>query len=357
MTDTKIDVNEVRKKVDLIDFRIVKLLNERMEYVMRIKRLKEGITDQKREQIVMGNVQKHSQGLVKPGFAEKLFNEIISESKRIQQEGLKSIGFQGEHGAYGEVAALSFDNVLAPLPCREFVDVFDEVSSGQIDLGIVPVENSLEGAVTEVNDLLAGTDLKITGEVKLPIHHSLLALPETDYREIKAVYSHPQALAQCRGFLSRNNLEPTPFYDTAGAAKMIANARPKAAAAIASRHCAELYDLEIIKEEIEDDKSNFTRFLILAKESNKEPGNKCSIVFSTRHEAGTLFAVLKIFSDAGINLTRIESRPIRTDPGKYAFFLDFQGSEHDDKVTKALESVKQKTVMFKFLGCYKEAKL
>lgn len=357
MPDRKIDLDDVRRRVDLIDFRIIKLLNERMEYVMRIRRMKEGITDQKREQIVMGNIRKHSQGLVRPGFSSKLFDEIINESKRIQQEGLKSIGFQGEHGAYGEVVALKFDPTAVPLPCREFADVFDEVGSGQIGFGIVPVENSLEGAVTEVNDLLVGTDLRIAAEIKLPIHHSLLALPDTDYREIKAVYSHPQALAQCRGFLSRNNLEPVPFYDTAGAARMLSETRPKAAAAIASRHCAELYNLEVIKDEIEDDKSNFTRFLILAREASADAGNKCSIVFSTRHEAGTLFAVLKVFSDAGINLTRIESRPIRTDPGKCAFFLDFQGSERDDKVIKALESVKQKTVMFKFLGCYKEAKL
>ncbi|MBI5778245.1 MAG: prephenate dehydratase [Planctomycetes bacterium] len=357
MADVKLDLDDVRRKIDLIDFRIIKLLNERMEYVMRLRRLKDGITDQKREQIVMGNVQKHSQGLVRPSFSEKLFNEIISESKKIQQEGLKSIGFQGEHGAYGEDAALKFDNTGIPLPCRQFVDVFDEVGSGQIDFGVVPVENSLEGAVTEVNDLLVGTELKIFGEVRFPIHHSLLALPETDYREIKAVYSHPQALAQCRGFIARNNLEPIPFYDTAGAAKMISDTKAKAAAAIASASCAELYNLEIIKEEIEDDKSNFTRFLILAKESNKEPGNKCSIVFSTKHEAGTLFAVLKVFSDAGINLTRIESRPIRTDPGKYAFFLDFQGSDRDTKVIGALEQVNQKAVMFKFLGCYSEAKL
>ncbi|MFH0889367.1 MAG: prephenate dehydratase [Planctomycetota bacterium] len=357
MTDMKIDLNEVRKKVDLIDFRIIKLLNERMEYVMRIRKLKDVVTDPKREQMVIGNIQKHSQGLVRPDFSEKLFNEIIMESKRIQEQNLKSIGFQGEHGAYGEVAVISFDKAMVPLPCREFSDVFEVVSEGQIDFGIVPVENSLEGAVTEVNDLLVMTDLKIVGEVKLPIHHSLLALPETDYREIKMVYSHPQALAQCRGFLSRNNLEPIPFYDTAGAAKMISDTRAKAAAAIASKSCAELYNLEIIKEEIEDNKSNFTRFLILAKEPSKEPGNKCSIVFSTKHEAGTLFTVIEIFSDADINLTRIESRPIRNDPGKYAFFLDFQGLDRDTKVIKALESVQQKSVMFKFLGCYKEAVL
>ncbi|MEK7309718.1 MAG: prephenate dehydratase [Planctomycetota bacterium] len=357
MTDMKIDLNKVRKQVDLIDFRILKLLNERMEFVLRIKRLKEEIADPSREQVVLGNIQRHSQGLISQRFAEKLFNEVISESKRIQGQNLKSIGFQGEHGAYGEVAALTFDNSMVPLPCREFTDVFEAVKSGQIDFGIVPVENSLEGAVTEVSDLLVETGLKVIGEIKLPIHHALLALSETDYREIKAVYSHPQALAQCRGFLSRNNLEPIPFYDTAGAAKMISEASPKSAAAIASKSCAELYNLEIIKDEIEDDKSNFTRFLILARESSVEAGNKCSIIFSTRHEAGTLFAVLKIFSDAGINLTRIESRPIRTDPGKYTFFLDFQGSDRDNKIINVLEQVKQKAVIFKFLGCYREAKL
>lgn len=355
MTDAKLNLDDVRRKVDLIDFRIIKLLNERMEYVMRIRRMKEGITDQKREQIVMGNIRKHSQGLVRPGFSAKLFDEIINESKRIQQAGLKSIGFQGEHGAYGEVAALKFDTTAVSLPCREFTDVFDEVGADQIDFGIVPVENSLEGAVTEVNDLLVGTDLKIAAEIKLPIHHSLLALPETDYREIKAVYSHPQALAQCRGFLSRNNLEPVPFYDTAGAARMISESRPNAAAAIASKHCAELYNLEIIKDEIEDDKSNFTRFLVLSNKPSDRTGNKCSIVFSTRHQAGTLFAVLKIFAEAGINLTRIESRPIRTDPGKYAFFLDCQGSDRNPKVAKAMAEAEQASAMFKFLGCYREA--
>jgi prephenate dehydratase/chorismate mutase/prephenate dehydratase len=307
--------------------------------------------------VVLGNIHRYSQGLINQSFSEKLFSEIIAQSKRIQQQDFKSIGFQGEHGAYGEAAALKFDRTMVPLPCREFRDVFDDVRDGQIDFGIVPVENSLEGAVGEVNDLLVETDIKIVGEEILPIHHALLSLPETDYREIKVVYSHPQALAQCRGFLSRNNLEPIPFYDTAGAARMISDMRPKAAAAIAHKSCAELYNLEIIKEEIEDDKSNFTRFLILASRCNIGTigsGNKCSIIFSTKHEAGTLFAVLKVFSDAGINLTRIESRPIRNDPGKYAFFLDFQGSDRERKVISSLDEVRQKTIMFKSLGCYKE---
>lgn len=354
MTGMNVDLNEIRKRIDLIDFKILKLLNERMEYALKTRRLKDDVSDPEREKAVLGNIHKYSQGLISQKFSDKLFNEVILESKRIQEQSLKSMGFQGEHGAYGEVAAKEFDMSLVTIPCREFVDVFEEVKKEQLDFGIVPVENSLEGAVTEVNDLLIETGLKITGELKLPIHHCLLSLPETDYREIKVVYSHPQALAQCRKFLSRHHLEQAPFYDTAGAAKMLSETRQKAVAVIASKYCAEIYNLEVIKEEIEDDKSNSTRFLILAKESSKEPGNKCSVIFSTKHEAGTLFAVLQVFSDAGINLTRIESRPIRTDPGKYAFFLDFQGSDRDTKIIKALSLIKQKTVMFKFLGCYKE---
>jgi prephenate dehydratase/chorismate mutase/prephenate dehydratase len=219
-----------------------------------------------------------------------------------------------------------------------------------------------------VNDLLVETDLRIAGEINVPVHHCLLALPETDYRDIKVVYSHPQALAQCRGFIARNKLEPRPYYDTAGAAMMLSNERPKAAAAIAGRLCAEIYDLEVLKDDIEDHESNSTRFIVLARKEgdgetarggaagakNAAAGDKCSIVFSTAHKAGALYNILRIFSDAGINLTRIESRPIRKDPGKFAFLLDFQGSDSDGKVSGVLEKIGKEARTFKFLGCYKE---
>jgi prephenate dehydratase/chorismate mutase/prephenate dehydratase len=220
----------------------------------------------------------------------------------------------------------------------------------------VPVENSLGGAVAQVNDLLVETDLRIVGEIKIQIHHCLLTIPETDYREIKVVYSHPQALSQCRGFIARNKLESRPYYDTAGAAMMISNERPTASAAIASRLCAEIYGLEVLKENVEDHEANFTRFVVLSREKGEEKGDKCSIVFSTAHKSGALFSVLRIFSDAGINLTRIESRPIANDPGKFGFLLDFQGSDEDKKVADAIGKIKKETTMFKFLGCYPEAK-
>jgi len=350
------ELKELRTKIDAIDSELLKLLNNRMELALRTTKLKGEVADPERENAVIDNVKKRSHGLLKPEFTEKMYREIMAESKRLQAKGLRLAGFQGEHGAYGDMAVRTYENSLVPVPCVEFGEVFEGVRNGQLDMGIVPVENSLEGAVTQVNDLLVETDLKIVGEVNVPIHHCLLAPLEADYHDIKVVYSHPQALAQCRGFLARNKLEPRPYYDTAGAAMMLANEKPKAAAAIASRLCAEMYGLEILKENIEDHESNSTRFLVLARDVGKARGDKCSIVFQTAHKAGALFSVLKYFSDAGVNLTRIESRPIRNDPGKYAFLLDFKGSDEDKKVAEMLGNVKKETVMFKLLGCYKEAK-
>ena len=191
------------------------------------------------------------------------------------------------------------------------------------------------------------TELKIVGEIKIPIHHCLLALPETEYRDLKIVYSHPQALAQCREFISRHKLEPRPFYDTAGAAKMLSEDRPDAACAIANKLCAELYHLEIIQENVEDHESNSTRFVILSRDESSEPGNKCSIMFSLKDEAGALFSILKIFSDRAINLTRIESRPHRNDPGNYVFFTDFEGSRQrreSDRCARGNAGKKQKVI-------------
>ncbi len=351
------NIEELRGKISLIDSEIVKLLGMRMEIGLRTTKLKGEVTDTVREKAVLDGIRKRCTGaLLKPEFCEKIFTEIIDETKSLQAKKLRLAGFQGEHGAYSEMAVRMFDSNAVALPCREFADVFSAVERGQLDIGVVPVENSLEGSVTSVNDLLVETGLQIIGEVNVPVHHCLLALPDTDYRDIKIVYSHPQALGQCRGFISRNKLDPRPFYDTAGAAMMISNDRPKAAAAIASRLCAELYGLEVLKENIEDQESNSTRFVVLSGEKSSGKGNKCSITFSTAHKAGALFEVLKVFSEAGINLTRIESRRIRGDIGKTAFLLDLQGNDSEPAVATAIAEVKKHTSMFKFLGCYSEAK-
>lgn len=348
----EIEVDRLRRRIDLIDWKIIQLLNERMEIVLRVRKHKDKVFDPEREKIVLENVRQASRNLIREGFSQRLFDAIIEESKHLQEANLTLCGFQGEHGAYSEVAVLNYDRGLIPIPCREFKEVFEEVEAGTLDIGIVPVENSLEGQIAEVNDLLIETSLRIVGEITIPIHHCLLTLPETNYRELKVVYSHPQALAQCRSFIRRHRLEPRPFYDTAGAAKMLSEERPEASAVIASRLCAELYRLEIIKENIEDHPNNVTRFVALSKQE-KEEGDKCSIIFSVPHRPGALFDVLKVFSERDLNLTRIESRPERGNPGRYVFYVDFEGDSRDEQVRSAIEQVKAKTATFKLVGFYK----
>jgi len=344
--------NEISSKINKIDRELLVLLQERMGLALRSKKFQETGDDAQSEENVLERVNRMNLDLIKSPFSRQLLKTIIDESKRLQDEDRHLVAFQGEHGAYGEVASRKLASTGAYIPCLEFIDVFRGVEEGHFDLGVVPVENSLEGAVTQVNDLLTTTDLKVIGEVKVVVNHCLLATEATDYREIRVVYSHPQALAQCREFLRRNKLEPRPYYDTAGAAKMLARENPKAAAAIASALCGELYDLEIIKEGIEDGPSNSTRFLLLARDASSEKREKTSIIFAVAHEAGQLYNVLQLFAEAKINLTRISSMPLRSDPSNYSFFLDFEGSEEDAKVKEVLERMGQMTISLKNLGSY-----
>ncbi|MBW2514300.1 MAG: prephenate dehydratase [Deltaproteobacteria bacterium] len=346
------NLEEIRRRIDKIDRELLVILQERMGLALRSNKFKESISDPEREQRILDKVGRMKLDLIEGSFSKQLLQTIITESKRLQKEARLLVAFQGEHGAYGEVAARRLVPGGAYIPCMEFADVFRGVEEGFLDLGVVPVENSLEGAVTQVNDLLTTTRLKVIGEAKVPVNHCLLATEDTDYREIRMVYSHPQALAQCRGFLTRNKLEPRPFYDTAGAAKMLARENPKAAAAIASALSSKLYNLEIIKEKIEDGPSNSTRFLLLSKEANASGGNKTSIIFATPHTAGSLYSVLRLFAETGINLTRIASMPLRSEPSNYSFFLDFEGSESDAKIIDVLDRMKKLTISMKNLGSY-----
>ncbi len=346
------NLEDIRRKLDNIDLQILKLLDTRMELGLKAKKFKKSVEDLEREKIVLERIRAHSHGLLAPDFSEMLYRSIMEESKRLQRMDDKLIGFQGEHGAFSEMASRIWNASLIPIPCSEFTEVFRGVQSGLFDYGIVPVENTLGGVVSQVNALILNTELHVVGAVELDIHHCLLAIPGTDHRELRAAYSHSQALEQCHQFLIRNKLEPIPFYDTAGAAKMLAEQAPKASAAIASKLAAELYNLEIIKENIEDFNTNKTRFFIFAKQRDSGKGDKCSVIFSTEHKAGTLFKVLEIFAHSHINLTRIESFPDRQ--GSYAFFLDFIGSDQDTKVMEALAEIGKLTAKLRLLGCYIE---
>jgi prephenate dehydratase/chorismate mutase len=349
------NLKDLRDSIDVLDARILALVNERMEKAILTSALKSEVEDKDRESEVLEKAKRSARCLLDHDFAEKFAKAVIGESKRLQALSLKTVGFQGEHGAYSEVAAKTWDDKAASIPCREFSDVFDSVEDGLFDFGIVPVENTLGGLIGPVNSILTYTDLHVVAAVSIPINHCLLVLPGTDHREIRSAFSHSQALSQCRHFLIRNKLDPLPYYDTAGAAKMLAYEKPKGSAAIASRLCADIYDLEILKEDIQDSNLNRTRFFVLSRMPSPEEGNMCSVVFTTEHKAGALFQTLEIFAREGINLTRIESVPNK--PGDYAIFIDFEGSIKEERVQRALNGVAKETVDFRLLGCYVERKI
>lgn len=345
-------LDEIRHNIDLIDSKILKLLNDRFEQGLLAKRFKDKIEDPGREKEVLEKIRNNANALIESDFSEEIYKNILTQSKKLQAKDLVIIGFQGEHGAYSEEAVRRYNRDYVTIPCTTFNEVFEGVNSGMYDYGIVPVENTLGGVVGPVNELLINTDLQIIGAIDMPVHHCLLMVPGTDHRDIREVYSHSQALAQCRRFLSRNNLTPVPYYDTAGAARMIAEKQPRGCACIAGKLSAELYNLEILKENIEDLSSNRTRFLLLSKQPHEDGGTKCTITFTTEHKAGTLFSVLELFASSGINLTRIESIP--NEPGDYSFFLDFDGSIKDPQIISTLEKAEKQTSGFKLLGCYNE---
>ena len=267
------------------------------------------------------------------------------------------VAFQGERGAYGEMAALQYFPRARLVPEKSFQDVFDAASGGAADYAVVPVENSIEGSVNEIYDLLLQTRMAVIGEVYQRVRHCLIA--NKGAKKIRHVYSHPQALAQCRGYLQRKKFEPVPAYDTAGAAKMIKEGRMLDSAAIASRRAAELYGMEILDEGIEDRKNNYTRFLVLSpkkgRDGAKSGSYKTSMIFSVKHVPGALFGIVGEFAIRRINLTKIESRPTKETPWEYNFYVDVEGHVHDRAVKEALGSIKPKTSFIKILGSYKKA--
>ncbi len=268
------------------------------------------------------------------------------------------IAFQGELGAYSEMAVYDFfgQNVEVK-PCKSFDEVFENVKAGTVDYGVVPIENSIEGSVNRTYDLFLEYDLKVCGEIIIRISHCLIAHKGATIDQIETVYSHPQALAQCRKFLEQHKLQAISTFDTAGSVKMIKEKNMMNSAAIASERAAQIYDMSILAREIEDIKNNSTRFFVLDKKDSPYSGeDKTSIIFATKSIPGALYKILGEFADRNINLTKIESRPTKQTPWEYHFYLDFEGHRTEHKCQEALKSIKDKTIFIKILGSYKAAK-
>jgi len=226
-----------------------------------------------------------------------------------------------------------------------------------VQFGVIPVENSLEGSISRSYDLMLESGLHVCGETEVRVIHCLIASPDAGLDTVKKVYSHPQALAQCRNFLKHLNATLIPSYDTAGSVKMIKEQGLTDSAAIASARAAEIYSMKVIAREIEDNPHNFTRFFILAREDSPPSGNdKTSIVFSTKNQPGALYEALGELSRRSINLTKLESRPTRQKPWQYNFYLDFDGHREDAAAREALADVEKLTIFLKVLGSYPKAK-
>ena len=263
------------------------------------------------------------------------------------------IAFQGEPGAYSEAAALAFDPSAEPVACPSFEAVFQAVSDGTAARGILPMENTIGGSIHRNYDLLVEHELPIVGEVQLKVDHCLLALPGVRLEDIRVVHSHPQALAQCEKFLQGlPGVEITAVYDTAGGGKLIREKGLRNDAAIASARAAQVFGLEILRRGIQDFDTNITRFFVVGRQAVTEGADKTSIVFALPSEPGSLFRALSVFALRKIDLTKLESRPIRGRAWEYMFYADLAVSRDDVQCGRALVNLAEFARWVRTLGSY-----
>jgi len=350
-------LEELRKKIDELDLQLVQLLNERARVVVEIGKLKtktdKPIYAPDREKKVLEKVTKANAGPLPDKCLVAIWRELMSGSFFLERP--LRIGYLGPGGSFSHTAAmLKFGQSVEYEPLTDITSIFDEVSKGHCDLGLAPVENTMGGGVIETLDALIDSDVKVCAEVLMAIHHNLLA--NCSLEEIEVVYSKPEVFAQCRNWLSATfkDAQTIAVASTAKAAQMAAN-EPKAAA-IGSRIAAELYELKIVCENIEDIANNVTRFLIISREDARRTGeDKTAILFSTAHKAGALADVLDVFKRYDINLTNIESRPSKKRQWEYYFFMDFLGHRSDKNIQEGLEESRKHCLQLSILGSFPRA--
>ncbi len=350
------ELASVRREIDALDSELLELINRRAELAIEVSGLKKkdslGVYDPGREKEIESKITQGNLGPLSNEDILFVFREIISRCRSLQHD--EKVAYLGPEGSFSNQAAFrKFGASSEFLPVSSFEDVFEAVYGKRVDFGIVPVENSIEGSVGDVLDMLVEWDLSISAECFERIEHFLLSIGG-DISEIKTVASHPQALGQCRKWIAANlygvALVETP--STAAAAKMAA--RDKNVAAIASEFSGSIYNLKTIQNHIEDSPRNTTRFVVMGRENSPPSGqDKTSIAFSVKDEPGALHRTFFLpFSESGINLTKIESRPLRDRHWEYVFFADFSGHREDKAVGDALEKVEDNCVFLKVLGSY-----
>ncbi|HWU82446.1 MAG TPA: prephenate dehydratase [Methylophilaceae bacterium] len=346
-------LKQCRDQIDAIDEQLLKLVNQRAQLAREIGNLKGGgpIYRPEREAQVLRRLLDHNAGPLSDEAITAIFRSVMSNCRALEKE--LSVAFLGPMGTFSEEAAnKQFGGLTSPVQCASIDDVFRMVESGQVDYGVVPVENSTEGAVGRTLDLLMATSLHICGEVTLPVHHNLLS-KAADKAAVRKVYSHAQSLAQCHEWLNLNlpGVERQAVVSNAEAARLAAG--EPGAAAIASRRAAELFDLAVLSANIEDDPKNTTRFLVLSLHDVAPSGqDKTSLLLATKNVPGAVVELLSPFSKHGVSMSKFESRPSRAGLWEYVFFVDIDGHQQDAAVSVALKELATRASFLKVLGSY-----
>ena len=373
------DLDDYRKSIDELDKKITELFEKRMDVVIKVGEYKKKnnlpIFDESREkQVIEKNVgylknkdyeegtRKFFTGVMEIAkeFEQKKSEVIVNEYKLEKDKNSviqDRIGFYGVRGSFTEEAMIKYfgENKEAKA-YEEFENVFAAVKNDEIDYGVIPIENSSTGAISDVYDLLYKYGFYILGEVCIRVNQNLVGIKGTTLETITEIYSHPQGFGQSTEFLkSSNDWKLIPFHSTATSAKLVNDLNDNSKAAIASKRVANIYNLEIIEENINNQSENFTRFIVVGKALEKSSkANKVSVVFSLDDEAGTLYKLLSHFAENNINMIKIESRPMKHGPWKYFLYIDFEGDLYSDKVTKALALIEKSSPYFKLLGAYEK---
>lgn len=353
--DAEKRVKSLREKIKELDEQILHLLNERAKVVLEVGKIKSeskmDFYDPQREEEILRRLNEKNSGPFPQQAISSVFREIISACRSLEVELV--VVYLGPPATHTHLACIErFGSSIQAVPKESIQEVFEAVERGKASYGVVPIENSTEGVVNRTLDMFIDSEVKICGEVLIRISHDLLSQsgkPEN----IQKIYSHPQALGQCRQWLRKNfpQVSLAEAVSTAKAAQMAAG--DPQAAAIASSFAAHLYGLKVIESQIEDYLHNYTRFLVLSQKIRERTGrDKTSLLFSIADSPGSLYRVLKPFSEKAINLTKIESRPIKDKPWEYVFFLDFEGHVMDPHIKEAMAEMGKEVLFLKFLGSY-----
>ena len=351
------DLASLRREIDELDRRIVEVLNERAQVVVRVGQTKQHdgtpIYSPDREHAVLERIARLNDGPLPAKTLQAIYRELMSGSFALEKP--LRIGYLGPEGSFSHLAAQrKFGASVEYHPLADIRAVFDEVSHGHCDIGMVPIENSVGGGVIDTLDAFIDSRVHICAEVLVEIHHNLLAnCPPT---EITAVASKPEVFAQCRNWLSTSfkQVELIPVASSARAAKMAS--RRKGLAAIGSDLAAELYDLKIVFSNIEDNPKNMTRFFVIARQPARRTGNdKTAVMFTTSHQAGALVEVLNVFAANGVNLTNIDTRPSNRRNWEYYFFVDAEGHYENENFKQSLEDAREHCGEIHVLGSFPKA--